>query len=154
MTSEEKVLLLEQKLKTLQMYYAAALADSTLRYGKAGILDEVAEQKRTDQMKNGTSLSERFGIRESWDVFLKTADIYGCADWVCKKTNDGFVVTASRCMLCAISKKMGNYSPCKIHCLSPIEAMLKGIVLEAEFEAEKTLWDSDKCKVNVTIHKV
>jgi len=31
---------LEQKVKTLQMYYAAVLADTTLRYGKAGILDE------------------------------------------------------------------------------------------------------------------
>lgn len=37
---------LEQKLKILQMYYAAALADSTLRYGNAGIPDKVIGQKR------------------------------------------------------------------------------------------------------------
>ena len=37
MTSEERVAMLEQKLKTLQMFYAAVQADSTLRYGNAGI---------------------------------------------------------------------------------------------------------------------
>jgi len=138
----------EQKVKTLQMYYAAALADSTLRYGRAGILEEVTVQKRAEQMKSGVVLAERFGIEEPQDVFLKTADIYGCADWACKKTDDGFIATANHCMLCAISKKMGEYSPCKIHCLSPMEAMLTGIVPEAKFIVEETLWDSDKCRVN------
>ena len=152
MTNEEKVLLLEQKLRTLQMYYAAALADSTLRYGKAGILDEVTAHKKTEQMKTGAALAERFSVKEPQDAFLKTADTYGCADWVCEKTSYGFIATASRCMLCAISKKMGEYSPCKIHCLSPMEAMLKGIAPEAGFVVEETLWDSDKCKVNVVIH--
>ncbi|MCL1981857.1 MAG: hypothetical protein FWG53_02035 [Clostridiales bacterium] len=152
MSKEEKVLWLEQKHKTLQMFYAAALADSTLRYGKAGILDEVAAQKKAEQMRTGAALAERFGVKEPQDAFLKTADTYGCADWVCEKTNDGFVVTASRCMLCAISKKMGEYSPCKIHCLSPMEAMLKGVAPEAEFMVEETLWDSDRCKVCIHVN--
>ncbi|HBC99963.1 MAG TPA: hypothetical protein DC053_12370, partial [Lachnoclostridium sp.] len=89
-------------------------------------------------MKNGALLAERFRVKEPQDAFLKTADTYGCADWVCEKTNDGFVAIASRCMLCAISKKMGEYSPCKIHCLSPMEAMLRGITPEAEFVVEET----------------
>jgi len=145
---------MEQKLKTLQMYYAAALADSTLRYGKAGILDEVTAQKRGEQMASGAALAERFSVKEPQDVFLKTADTYGCADWVCEKTSDGFVATASRCILCAISKKICEYSPCQIHCLSPMEAMVKGIAPEAEFVVAETLWDSDKCKVHIVIRGV
>jgi hypothetical protein len=37
---------LEQKLKTLQMYYAAALADSTLRYGSEDICPSLFVQTR------------------------------------------------------------------------------------------------------------
>ena len=146
---------MEEKLKALQMYYAAALADSTLRYGKAGILDEVTAQKRAEQMAGGAALAERFGVKDPQDAFLKTAETYGCADWVCENTDDGFTATATRCMLCAISKKMGGaYSPCQVHCLSPMEAMLKGIAPSAEFVVESTLWDGDKCKVSISIRGV
>jgi len=143
----------EQKLKTLQMYYAAALADTTLRYGKAGVLDEVALQKRVEQISTGSVLAERFGVKEPQDAFLKTADMYGCADWSCVNTDIGFTATANNCMLCAISKNMGStYSPCQIHCLSPMEAMLKGVASGAEFVVEGTLWDADKCRVSVILH--
>jgi hypothetical protein len=56
---------MEQKVKTLQMLHAAALADSVFRYGKAGILDEVTEQKRAEQMKSGAALAERFGVKDT-----------------------------------------------------------------------------------------
>ena len=150
MTSEEKAAMLEQKLKTLQMYYAAVQADSTLRYGNAGILDLVTEQKYAEQMKTGTASSERLGIREPKQAFLKTQDIFGCANWVCEDTEDGFTATCANCMLCAISKKIGQYSPCRINCLNPIEAMLKGTAPNVDFIVKKTLWDDDSCLVTVT----
>jgi hypothetical protein len=141
----------EQKIKTLQMYYAAALADSTLRYGNAGILDKVTEQKRAEQMKAGASLAERFGVLEPKQAFLKTQETYGCASWVCEDTGDGFTAVCTSCMLCGISKKMGAYNPCRIHCLSPIEAMITGVAPNAEFIVASTLWDSDKCDVKVLL---
>ena len=141
----------EQKIKTLQMLYAAALADSVVRYGNFGILDDVAEQKRNEQFKNGKTLAERFGVQEPCDAFLKTADTYGCANWECEKTETGFTAKATNCMLCAISKNMGQYSPCKVHCLSPIEAMVKGVAPDAVFENESTLWDGDCCAVKVIV---
>ena len=145
---------LEQKLKMLQIYYAAALSDSTLRYGRAKILEEVTEQKRKEQMSNGIALAERFRIKEQKDVFYRTAEIYGCADWVCEATEDGYIATATSCLLCTISKNMNNpFSPCKLHCLSPIEAMLKGIAKGAEFAVEETLWNGNRCRVKVTLTK-
>jgi len=151
MTSEEKVAMLERKLKTLQMFYAAVLADSTLHYGNAGILDRVTEQKHAEQMKTGTASAERLGIKEPKQTFLKTQDTFGCANWVCEDTKNGFSATCVNCMLCAMSKKMGQYSPCLLHCLNPIEAMLKGIAPNAEFIVDKTMWDDDKCAVRVIL---
>ena len=151
MTSEERAAMLENRLKTLQMFYAAAQADSTLRYGNAGILELVTEQKRAQQIKTGASSAQRLGITEPKQVFLKTQDTFGCANWVCEDTGDGFTATCANCMLCAISKKMGQYSPCRLYCLNPIEAMLKGISPNAEFIVEETLWDNDKCSVSVIL---
>ena len=142
---------MEQKLKTLQLLYAAALADSTLRYGKAGILEEVAGQKREEQMKNGAVLAERFGVKEAKQAFERIQETYGCANWVCEDTDDGFTAVCTSCKLCAFSKQMGPYSPCQVHCLSPIEAMVKGVNPSAAFKVKQTLWDSDTCVVRVGI---
>ena len=38
MSNDEMVVELEQKLKTLQLYHAAALADSVVRYGNEGVV--------------------------------------------------------------------------------------------------------------------
>jgi len=151
MTSEERVAILEQKLKTLQMFYAAVQADSTLRYGNAGILDRVTEQKHAEQVKTGAASAQRLGIKEPKQAFLKTQDTFGCANWVCEDTEDGFTASCANCMLCAMSKKMGQYSPCRLNCLNPIEAMLKGIAPNAEFIVDNTLWDNDKCSVRVIL---
>jgi hypothetical protein len=151
MSNDEMVVELEQKLKTLQLYHAAALADSVVRYGNEGVLEKVAEQKRAEQMKGGAGLAARFGITEPKQAIEKTRDTYGCADWVCTDTSDGFEAVATRCSLCAISKQMGQFNPCHIYCLSPMEAMIIGVAPEAEFSTLSTLWDSDKCKLCVKL---
>jgi len=149
-TNEERITILEQKLKTLQLFYAAALADTVARYGNEGILDKITAQKREEQMKNGAGLAARFDITGPKQAIEKTRDTYGCADWVCTDTSSGFNAVASNCILCAISKKTGQFSPCQIHCLSPLEAMIKGISPGAEFSVAGTLWDSDKCEINIS----
>jgi len=151
MTNEEKIILLEKKLKTLQMLYAAVLADSAFRYGSEGILDRVTEQKRAEQLKGGAEAAARLGVKEPKQAFGNVQDLCGCANWECTDTKDGFEAVANNCMLCAISKKMGNFSPCKIHCLSPIEAMIKGTSPNANFSVTGTLWDSGECKVIIKL---
>ena len=149
MTNEERITTLEQKLKTLQLYYAAALADSVVRYGNAGVLDSITEQKREEQMKNGAGLAARFGVAEPKQAIEKTRDAYGCADWVCSDADNGFAAVASNCTLCAIAKQMGPYSPCQIHCLSPMEAMMKGVSPDVAFAVDSTLWEADRCRISV-----
>jgi len=140
----------EQKVKRLQMLYAAALADATLRFSNAGVLMEVTEQKRKEQLKNGASIAERFGVTTAKGAFEKTVETYGCANFICTDIADGFVAVCTSCMLQAFAKQLGSQSPCYIYCLSPIEAMVKGIEEEASFEVESTLWEGSNCLVKVT----
>ena len=148
-TLEQKITTLEQKIKTLQLSYAGVLADSTARYGAEGILDKITGQKRAEQMKNCADLAARFGVTGPKQAFEKPMEIFGCANWGFTDTGSGFEAVATNCILCAISKKMGAFSPCQIYCLSPIEASIKGVCPDAEFNTISTLWNSEKCKVNV-----
>jgi len=153
MTSEEKIAGLERKIKVLQMSYTGVLADSVLRYSRAGILDEVTKQKRDEQMKTSAVLAERFGVKEPKQAFGNVQDLFNCADWAYEDTETGFSAVCGNCMLCALCKKMGTDSPCQIYCLSPIEASIKGIKPDAEFTVKKTLWDDSRCEVEVRYRK-
>ena len=150
MTSEEKIAALERKIKTLQMAYAGALADSILRYGRAGILDAIMEQKRDEQMKSAAAMAQRFGVTEPKQAFVNVQDLFGCADWVYEDTESGFTATCSNCILQALCKKTGADSPCMLYCLTPIEATIKGVSPHAEFVIEKTLWNDACCEVKVS----
>ena len=152
MISEERIAALERKIKTLQMSYTGALADSVLRYSRAGILGEVTEEKRGEQMKGGAALALRFGIKEPKQAFQNVQELYECADWVYEDTETGFVATCTNCMLAAMCKKTGSGSPCRIYCLSPMEAAIKGLKPDAEFAVNKTLWDDERCEVKVNYH--
>ena len=150
MTNEERIAGLERKIKALQMAYAGALADSVLRYSQFNILDRVCKGKRDEQMKTGAVLAARFGIKEPKQAFGNLQDLFGCADWVFEDTETGFTAVCGNCMLCALCKKMGTESPCLIYCLSPIEASIKGIKPDAQFELIKTLWDDTQCEVKLS----
>ena len=151
MTDEERITALEQQVKTLQLTYASALADAVVRYGNEGILDKITEQKRAEQMRNGASLASRLGVTEPKHAIEKTRDMFGCANFVCTDAHDGFEAFATNCMLCSISKQMGKFSPCQMFCLSPFEAMIKGVSPDAKFDVVSTLWDSEKCVIKVKI---
>jgi len=54
-------------------------------------------------------------------------------------------------MLCSMAKKMGAQCPCNIHCLDPMEGMVKGIDQGFSYEVQETLWSGQKCRL--AVHK-
>ncbi len=138
-----------KKLQMLRTFYAGALADSVLRFDRKGILDEVTAEKRREQLAGGKARAAQLGIADAQSVFDVLSGIFGCADWQTEAAESGFTASASRCMLCAFSKKMGTQSPCNIYCLDPMEGMVKGLEEGAEFRVESTLWADDRCRVSV-----
>lgn len=140
---------LEKKFKLLQMIYAGMLADAVNHFGKAGILEEVTAGKREIQLSTGKASAQSFGINMPEEVFTVLADIFGCADWKVTSGENGFEAEASRCMLCAMAKKMNAPSPCYIYCLNPMEGMVKGLNPKVQFQVGETLWDGESCRVAV-----
>lgn len=139
----------QEKVKMLQTLYAGALADSVLRLGREGVLEKVTREKRSEQMAGGAVRAKQFGTTTIEEVFLKLADLMGCANWTVESTSDGCHATATRCMLCAMAKKMGAPQPCSIYCLDPMEGMAKGIEPGITFTTDSTLWDGEKCSVQI-----
>lgn len=142
----------QDKVKILQATYAGVLADSVLRLGREGVLERVTKEKRAEQMASGALRARQMGVTTIEGIFETLSEIFGCANWTVEKdpAGDGFKATATRCMLCAIAKKMGAPQPCSIYCLDPMEGMAKGIDPDIRFNTESTLWDGDRCSVKIS----
>lgn len=143
------------KVKVLQALYAGVLADAVLRMGNEGVLESVTEKKKREQLASGKMRAAQLGITVPEEIFIKLSDLMGCADWKVEQNGqeDGFTATASRCMLCAMAKKMGAESPCKIYCLDPMEGMAKGINENIVYDVQSTLFDGAQCRVAVSTEK-
>jgi hypothetical protein len=143
-----------EKVRALQAVYAGALADSVLRLGAENVLEKVTRQKKAEQLAGGRARAAQLQIADADEVFVKLAELMGCADWTVVNDADGrgFTATASRCMLCAFARKMGAQSPCRIYCLDPMEGMVKGLREGAGFDVESTLYEGPECRVHVALH--
>lgn len=144
---------LSEKVRTLQVIYAGALADSVLRLENEGVLEKVTEQKRKEQLMSGKARALQMGISSAEEVFSKLSDIMGCADWTIESdgAGSGFTANASKCLLCGIAKKIGTQSPCRMYCLNPMEGMVKGIVENVSFDVQSTLYESTQCRVVIGV---
>jgi hypothetical protein len=139
----------QKKVPILQLTYAAALADATLRMGREGVLDKVTAEKRKEQLLSGKARVDQFGISRPEDVFLKLSDIFDCVRWEIKTEPGGFSAEGKACKLCALAKRMGTQSPCNIYCLDPMEGMVMGLDSGLKFVVKETLWSGQRCRVEV-----
>jgi hypothetical protein len=139
-----------KQVQILQIAYAGVLADAVLQFSKEGVLAGVSERKRQEQFSSGKLRAAQFGITKPEEVFLKLAEIFGCAQWeIVKDTENGFVAQSSSCRLCAIAKKMGAPSPCHLYCLDPMEGIVKAVQSDGTYTVEETLWENKQCRVRV-----
>lgn len=140
---------IEKRLVMLQNTYAASIAETVNTYEKMNALDSIVERKKERQSQSAPYLVQQLGIQEVEDVFKTLSEIYGCANWDVKKTDDGYIAKATSCKLCAMSKKMGGANPCHGWCIDPMFAMIKAINADAEFAVDSTLMSGDCCSLQV-----
>jgi hypothetical protein len=139
-----------EKLKAVQMIYAGALADMTLRMGNAGVLEQITREKREEQFATGKARAMQMGITEPEEVFTRLSDLMGCANWQIARTDENeFRAVATGCALCAIAKRIGAPSPCNPFCLNPMEGMVSGLDPNTDFFVEETLYEGNECSVAV-----
>ena len=144
---------IEKRLALLQNAYVASIAETVNTYDKLKVLDTIVERRKERQAQTAPFLNQQLGIGTVEDVFGRLSEVYGCANWVVEKTDEGYVATAVSCKLCALSKKMGGANPCNGWCLDPMFAMITATVgIDAGCIAVKsTLMAGDCCKVLVNM---
>ncbi|HEX3032472.1 MAG TPA: hypothetical protein VHS59_09560 [Bacillota bacterium] len=140
---------LNSKVKALEMFYVAALADSVKWYTREGILERVTAAKREEQLQQGKQQASILGITSPEQVFTTLADIFNCAHWEISQEDWGLVAEAKSCRLCAVAKGLNAGSPCALFCLNPMEAMVKGIRETSQFAVKETLWKGSKCRIEI-----
>lgn len=141
---------MEKDLKTLQLFYASALADSVYHYNNAGILSLVTEKKAGQQALTAASQLKQLNINTPEQLFELFSRIFGCIKWDIKTTSNGVIATGKHCILCSLAKKMQTAQPCFIYCINPLKAMLNAMEPSYKLEVEHTLWDGNYCEFKVT----
>lgn len=142
---------IEKRLAILQNTYAASVAETVNTYEILKVLEMIVERRKERQTQTASYLNQQLGINSVEEVFYMLSEIYNCANWSVKKTEDGYVATATSCKLCALSKKMGGANPCNGWCLDPMIAMICDVckIDNKSITVESTLMDADCCKLNI-----
>lgn len=140
---------MEGKMNKLQMVYAASLIDSLRMYDQFGITDDVIEKKYKEQLIMGKHKLSQLQIENKAEVFTKLKDLFGCANWEISKSKNKLTASATNCMLCSFAKKANVSAPCNLFCLDPMEGLIKGLDPSSTYQVNSTLWNDNKCIVEV-----
>jgi len=140
----------EKRLKMLQLFYAAVLADSVRRYSEAGILADVEAQKEKEQRMAAKGQLAQLQISTPAGVFNTFSEVFGCISWDLEEREEKLTARGQTCLLCAIAKKMNLPRPCNIYCINPVRAQVESLEGGYRLNVESTLWESDKCEFVVT----
>ncbi len=137
----------EKEMKTLQLFYAAVLADSVVNYEENGILEKVTAKKSIEQEAAAPAQLQRLGISGLSDLFSVNSSLFGCARWNVAETGDTAEAVSESCLLCAIARQRGTASPCGIFCINPFKGFARA--LGYSLEARETLWDGSRCRFSM-----
>lgn len=134
---------MEQEMKRLQLFFAAAQSDAAYQYGKHGIMEEVTREKAELQEFTAAGQLQQLGVDSVEKLYASFRKLFGCADWELEETENGFDAVAGHCLLCSIAKKQGAQKPCSLFCINPFRAY--GKALGYSLDAKETLWDGNRC---------
>ena len=143
----------DKKLKLLQLFYAAVLADATDNYERFGISDAVADKKAAEQMVMARGQRVQMGIETPEQLFTTFSDIFGCIKWEVTVTPGLVAGEGAGCLLCAIAKKKGTAQPCRMYCINPMRAMAASLEPSCKLTVKETLWDGSMCRFEITDHE-
>jgi hypothetical protein len=132
-------------LKTLQLFYAAALVDAVRNYARQGVLEAVTASKAREQELSAPEQLARLGITRPEGIFSTFSSLFGCADWKVEAEGSGVRAETRTCLACALAKKLGSPSPCAISCINPLAGMARALDPPLELKVERSLWEAESC---------
>lgn len=100
-----------KEFRLLQLFYAGILAESANYYDKAGILEKISGTRFNRQRIAAPRQLRQPGIRTFRELFSRFSNIFGYIEWKLTEEPEGFIVKGDRCLICSISKIIGNNQP-------------------------------------------
>lgn len=140
----------DKHLFLMRNLYTGLQAETMARYAKAGILNEIEQEKEVLSLASGEKNVQMLGVTKPEEAFTVPAAIVECASWEISNNKNGFTAVCSGCKLAAMCKKFETPSPCGMYCLNPIKGMIKALKPDAMFIVKSTLWSDANCTVEVS----
>ncbi len=135
---------MEKNIKTLQLYYSAALIDALKQYERNDILEKVTLEKKESQKISAKVQLNHLQIKNIEELYNTFNKIFGCANWEISQKNDEEIsFKTSSCLLCALAKKQGAPMPCDMFCINPFKAFANEFGFN--LEVNETLWFQNQC---------
>jgi hypothetical protein len=118
-------------------------------YDQFHITEQITKRKLIEQLNLGKQKVSQLQVENEKDIFNKLNNLFGCANWEVTESKSKITATTSTCFLCNIAKKMNTSSPCKLFCLDPMMVLIKGLHQDNEFVVKETMWDTNRCVVEI-----
>jgi hypothetical protein len=134
----------QEKLKTVQLFYAGLMVDAASNFEHFRIAGEVAAKKAAEQRAAAPVQLSQLGVHAPRELFERFAELFGCVRWEVQEGDAGGVVAESRsCLACAMAKKRGSGRPCSLYCVNPFKAF--AAEMGFALEVGETLWEGERC---------
>ncbi len=140
---------IDRNLSLMRGLYISLLAETMVRYARAGALEEIENERRSTSLASGEMANQMLGVTTPAEAFTTPASIAECAAWEITEIKTGLVASCQGCKLIQLCRNLDAPSPCRMYCLNPIEGMIKALIPAARFEVKSTLWSGDNCTVEV-----
>jgi hypothetical protein len=133
--------------KLLQMCYAGALVDAANNYAILEGTGKIEAKKVREQRAAAAQQLGRFGAKTPAEVLTRMKEVFGCTEWrIEEETELATRAVSASCLMCAIAKRSGAASPCKLFCINPMAAYAEALEPGYTFTAQETLWEGNECR--------
>jgi hypothetical protein len=140
-----KIIMKQNRIKTLQLLYTGLLVDTVSIYDKHKILGSVVSQKNIENQLAAPARVSQFKLNAPKDVFETHNKLIAYADWQIKVIDNNTFVSSTSCKLCDIAKSINTVEPCRLCCIDPLSSICEALKVPHKIEVVKTLWEEDKC---------
>jgi hypothetical protein len=141
----------QDRMKTLQLFYAGMLVDAAANFEHFGVLQQVKEKKAREQALAAPAQLTQLGIHAPRELFERFAAIFGCARWEVRDLEDGAMVAETQsCLASAIARKRGGGRPCELYCINPFRGLAQALSPSRALQVEETLWEGAHCRFRLS----
>lgn len=143
----------KEKISVLQLVFAGQIIKEFELIRKKYALTTLLKNEERNALRAAPGRLKQLGLHSVPGVFNFISTVPGFAQWRKRISGNKRTYVTEACKLRDIARYTGCPQPCKLYCIVPIEALLKGLDRRYSIEVQSTLWDGEHCSFIINMQK-